>query len=208
LESGIELVSKIELRLRVIVEQGALLVWHESLNAPLESSAYEYQEILREGEEKGYRVADPPPNYTGTWTRYGPDGRKLDEKDYVNGRLQGRVTLYGGKEQKCREFYVIDGQRHGTMTQWNHKGEIIDVSEWVAGTGTYRIYYSSGQLSSEQQMRRGELHGVARYWNGKGELTCTEYYEDGELIRLEGKPRPGHHRAFQSAPKCGKKAGP
>jgi antitoxin component YwqK of YwqJK toxin-antitoxin module len=199
--AGITIEPKIELRLKVIVEQGALIFVLRAFKSPPEASAKEYEEILRESEEKVYWTRpEPPLDYTGIWTTYGPDEQKERETTYVNGRIQGRVTVYCGNGRRIREFHILDGQRHGTETQWSADGEVLNASEWEHGTGTYRIFYSSGQLSSEQQMRHGKPHGIARYWNGKGELACTEYYEDGKRIRREGNPVWRHLCALQVAP--------
>ena len=196
LAAGIAITSNIELRLKVVVEEGAFLfmTWE---TVP---GRREYEHTVREGEKQGFRVPDRPPNYSGIWTRYGPDGRIMSEASYLNGRLHGRHTSYGGMGQKHRESYHGQRAAHGTATQWNSKGEIIDVSEWDHGTGTFRIFYSSGQLCSEHQQRSGKSHGVTRYWNGKGVLICTEYYEDGRLVRQEGKPPWRHLCAFQTPP--------
>ena len=75
----------------------------------------------------------------------------MREKTYVNGRVEGRVAEYGGRGKKIREFHIINGLRHGTMTQWNSAGEVIDSSEWDNGTGVHRIYDASGQLAWEQE---------------------------------------------------------
>ncbi len=194
--SGLEFPPKITLHLRVVVEQGAVIVCVPSVV----SDRQEYEETLREGVQTGCRMPERPPGYTGTWILYWENGQKYDERSYLNGELHGKSTQWNDRGQKLMECTYKDGRRHGTLTRWNCEGKVLDVSQWVNGTGTYRIHYSSGVLCSEQQLRHGTPHGVKRQWNGKGELTCTEYYEDGELIRREGTPTWHHHCAFQHWP--------
>jgi hypothetical protein len=200
-ESGVAIGPRIELQLKVVVEEGAF----EACIPSNDARASEHEETIREGEQHGWRPAEPPPDFTGTWIGYGPDGQKLSEKSYLNGQINGKVTLYDGAGHKRREFAVVDGKFHGTMTQWNASGKIIDSSAWENGTGIYRIYCSSGQLSSEHQKRLGKAHGVTRYWDGSGKLTCTEYYEDGQLLRREGQA-PWRHRCASQAESAANRA--
>jgi antitoxin component YwqK of YwqJK toxin-antitoxin module len=180
-----------------MIEEGAVIIVNKCFGGPLESSYQEYDETLREGAEACDQTHERPAEYTGKWTTYWENGQKYSECSYVNGQLQGKSTQWNSRGQKLMECDYKDGQRHGALTKWNGEGEIIDVSEWENGTGTYRIYYASGVLSSEHQMRHGKPHGVTREWNGRGEMTCTEHYEDGKLIHREGTPRWHHQCAFQ-----------
>lgn len=191
--AGVEPTSTITLHLQVVVEQGAVII----TNWPQESGGQQYEKVLCEDEKIGYQTPRRPPNYTGVWTTYGPNGQKSCERPYVDGRLHGQSIEWNGHGQKLKECNYKDGQRHGTLTQWNCENEVIDVSEWDNGIGTYRIFYASGQLSSEHQMRYGKPHGITKQWNGKGELTCTECYNDGKLISREGTLRWRHLCAFQ-----------
>jgi len=99
-----------------------------------------------------------PANFTGLWiVRHGTKART--EQHFVNGIANGpyRSILENGIVH--REGYKKDGLWHGTVIVRDSRGGILDTSEFVDGTGVYRIFNSAGQLTDEVQLIRGEPHG-------------------------------------------------
>jgi len=188
--AGIESTFPIVLRVKGVVEPGALL-YRGNTSLPYPSNGFEYDEEYREDavtpDVEGRTV---PPGFMGIWVTHGHDGIKERETTYLNGRIEGRVTIFDSNGQKLREGTKVNGQWHGTLRQWNSEGVLIDSTDWDHGTGVYRIYYTSGILAFEQQIRNGLRHGLLRKWNGQGVLTVAAYYEDGQIIGFEGPGDP------------------
>ena len=181
------------LQVKGVIEEGALIYHgHTTLSKPDAGFEYEneYSEDIHNYDPT--TEPEPPPGFTGIWTRFHPipDGTKSSETTYVDGRKEGRITSFAEDGRRLREGYKVNGQWHGTMSIWGENENLIDQSEWVNGTGTYRIFYCSGVLAVEQQFLHGKRHGVLRKWNEHGELTVTAYYEDGQLVRHEGLGDP------------------
>jgi hypothetical protein len=64
-------------------------------------------------------------------------------------------------------------------------GEVRDVSHFVHGAGTYRVFFSSGTLAQEIELVAGIRHGVTRQRNGRGELLSIEQYRDGVMVVVD-----------------------
>ena len=190
---GIMPVFPMVLHIREVIEEGALL-YHGHTTLPEPHPAHEHEDEYHEDADKDDTTPEPqpPPDFTGIWTRFHPgsDDAKCSETTYVDGRKEGRVTSFAADGRRTREGYKLNGQWHGTMSIWGEDEELLDQTEWVNGTGTYRIFYCSGVLASEHQFSNGKPHGIGRKWNGRGELTVTAYFEDGKLVRFEGLGDP------------------
>lgn len=89
------------------------------------------------------------------------------EATYVNGSRNGPFRYVHEHGQVLREGFYKDGLYDGSLTTRNTKGEVLDVSEFVRGTGTYRIFYCSGQIAQEAELRSAKRHGLTRKWNGR-----------------------------------------
>ena len=119
-----------------------------------------------------------PDNFTGLWiNRHGKNART--EQQYVEGIENGpfRSILENGVVH--REGRKKDGVWHGTLVVRNSRGEVLDTTEFVEGTGVYRIFNSAGQMTDEVPLVRGKPHGVVRCWR-LGKLVTTRYYEHGK----------------------------
>jgi antitoxin component YwqK of YwqJK toxin-antitoxin module len=126
----------------------------------------------------------PPDDFTGKWIYRYPSGARR-EIIYVNGSPNGPFRYVHEHGQVLREGYCKDGLYDGSLITRNVKGEVLDVSEFVSGTGTYRIFYSSGQLAQEIELQCGKRHGHTRKWDGSGQLVRIEHWCRGEFASTE-----------------------
>jgi hypothetical protein len=60
-------------------------------------------------------------------------------------------------------------------------GTVLDESEFIEGTGTYRIFNSGGRLTDEIPLRHGKPHGAAKSWRG-GKPAVICHYVDGQRV--------------------------
>ncbi len=122
---------------------------------------------------------DPPPGFTGLWTRESPDGVRV-EWTYINGERQGSFRQFNRHGVVVRECEMNGGQYHGTMIVRDSKGAELDRSEFVDGTGVYRIFTTNGRLGWEIPLRQGKKHGVVRR-RLRGRWV-EEEWRDGESV--------------------------
>lgn len=114
-----------------------------------------------------------PADFTGRWiSRDGVNART--ESDYVNGVPHGLHRSILENDVVCREGFKKNGLWHGTLITRKNDGTVLDTSEFVEGTGTYRIFTSSGKLVDEIPLLNGKRHGLVRCWRG-GRLVETRY---------------------------------
>ena len=92
---------------------------------------------------------------------YHSNGQIWIEKNYKDGELDGKWTLYDDKNgQIRREGNYKDGE-------WDGK--------WI-------WYYRNGQIEWEGNYKDGELDGKCTYYNEDGTIQKVENYKDGKLI--------------------------
>ncbi len=127
----------------------------------------------------------------GTWVRYSPEKKKLEEAEYNGGTLNGKRTLYYD----------------------NGQPEIIET--YVNGTfeGSYQLFHENGQLKQEGDYKNGETVGEWKGYYPNGQLKevvtfsknlengpFTEYYENGNLKTegnyLEGDNEDGELKEY------------
>jgi hypothetical protein len=84
------------------------------------------------------------------------------------------------------EGFKKDGLWHGTLIVRNSRGEVLDVSEFVGGTGVYRIFNSAGKMTDAVPLLHGKLHGIVRCWR-RDEFVTTRYYDHGVCIAAVGE---------------------
>ena len=96
------------------------------------------------------------------------------------------VREWDGEGRLRLEGHTEVGLWHGALTRWGADGKVQDVSHFLHGTGTYRIFFSSGMLAQEIELVAGRRHGVTRRWNGRGELVSVEQYRGGMMVSAHG----------------------
>jgi hypothetical protein len=183
---SIRLPDHVLVRWHCHVEKGARLQCLAGLGIPIESDAYsfEYSSGAPAPKNQDQRRSPeiPSPDFTGLWTLTRSFGDRI-EVEYVNGIRNG-VYRHWLKNGVChREGYTKNGQWHGRLINRASNGAILDETEFVEGTGTYRIFNSNDQLTDEIPLRHGQPHGSARRWI-LGNLVETRHYVDGQCIAV------------------------
>jgi len=125
------------------------------------------------------KVSSPkrPDNFTGLWiNRHGTNART--EQEYLDGIPNGayRSILENGIIH--REGQKKGGLWHGTLIVRNSRGEILDISPFIEGTGIYHIFNCAGQMTDEVPLVHGKAHGIVRCWRF-GKLAVTRFFEHG-----------------------------
>ena len=113
-------------------------------------------------EGKIYKVIKNEKNYIGTlikgkkhgrWIEWHPDQRRLEE-NYINGLLDGSVSLFFKNNQKEWRYNYSKGELNGNYTRW----------------------YKTGQKAVDGYFENGEEIGTWFWWNNDGDLMKKKEY--------------------------------
>jgi antitoxin component YwqK of YwqJK toxin-antitoxin module len=188
-ESGIVFPDGLEMRGHFVVEQGVRLANESSPHVRTISKAYEYDHVIG-GKAAANKMREsvawkPPAGFTGLWI-VESFGGEHSETEYVDGIANGISRRINENGVCTRECTMKDGQRHGTLITRDANGTVLDTSEFIDGTGIYRIFNAAGRLRDEIPLIRGKSHGLAKRWRG-GWIGRLQYVDD-KLVAIEWEP--------------------
>jgi len=135
--------------------------------------------------------------YTGKLYGFHPNGQKMHESNYKNGRIDGLAERWYENGQKESEANFKDGKLSGLKTAWYENGTVMYEFRYKDGKkhGTFVVYtrppnrqkesetiYKNGRIVSEtlcswhkNGQKKSELNWngldkiTEKYWNSKGE---------------------------------------
>ena len=146
----------------------------------------------------------------GKMISFFPNGTKLREANYRNGRLEGKEYWYNqdgkieqileyknniqnGKEIRYFENGKIEaqenfknGERNGEGKYYYEDGKLASITNYLNGVehGKNIIYYKNGKISSETMYKNGEVEGKWVDYNKDGSIR-----DQGEVINGSGEFR-------------------
>ena len=71
--------------------------------------------------------------FTGVKYAQFPDGKKMQEIPYLNGRKHGPEIRWYKNGKKYYEKSYWEGKLHGNVKEWDLKGELIVHEQWLRG---------------------------------------------------------------------------
>jgi antitoxin component YwqK of YwqJK toxin-antitoxin module len=77
------------------------------------------------------------------------------------------------------EVFSASGRRNGKCRQWREDGSLLGESLLVNGTGTYIVWYESGEKKFEMELVDGLFHGTRKLFDLNGKCVLTEYFVRG-----------------------------
>jgi uncharacterized protein len=99
----------------------------------------------------------------------GFQGPFISQATFTDGKLDGKWTIYDGKQHRISEWEFADGDRHGRST-------------W---------FYPSGRKMRETDYNKGEIDGQLLEWNADAKLVVKDTYQQGRKLA----PRTEKHAA-------------
>lgn len=120
---------------------------------------------------------------SGKWTFHHPDGQVAKEVEYKDGRPVGEVKVLNpeGKLVSRRE-YAEDGGRAGVWETYSADGATKLREETYRdgkANGTFRLWYTNGQLRQESTFADGKLEGLATEWTRVGDKRAEVMFKAG-----------------------------
>ena len=106
------------------------------------------------------------------WTRngsiimYWPNGQKKEERNYVNGKMEGLYQRWHSNGRKRGVFNMFNDKSHGPCQEW----------------------YSNGQIYRKISFINGNRHGLCEEWDDDGTKLPDRYYDNNILVGVPYSP--------------------
>lgn len=149
----------------------------------------------------------------GQMTVYYPNGKRREERMYVNDNYGREYTTWYENGQVEREVIPVRGTKLSRYKTWGQGGELVAegfytysdtlsrplydsiINSWATGqqmvrngNGAFVHYYANGRMSSELPIVNGKAEGVMRTWDTSGVVI-------EEISYSKGKPHGSYHKA-------------
>ena len=118
----------------------------------------------------------------GRFTIFYEDGQKRVESYFKDGDIEGKVTAWYENGQKELESYIKNGKTHGKVTAWHNNGQKAKVSHVKNDQEDGKIidWYENGQKMSERTIKDGWEIGKVTAWYENGQKMSEGNTEEGK----------------------------
>ena len=177
-----------------IVSPGDSIAYLKSTMKPIDGYVYNekgtlglYKNGKKEGlhkrwmynmyEEKNY-VQGNLEGYSRLW--YDKSQQLKSEEYYHNNKIEGISRYWYENGQMNYEINWKDDQLNGIRKGWHQNGIIMTECLYVNGLaeGIDRQWYDNGQLHHETRYSNGKKNGISQYWYKNGQLWSESVYID------------------------------
>jgi len=120
-------------------------------------------------------MGEPPPNGQEQWCQKIVNGQPVKE---------GPFTLYFPNGAKMIEGQYQDGKQAGEWETWYQNGQRSAVDHFRDGIqdGLHLSWYDNGQPSAQGAYVKGKRQGVWKRWDPNGFRNWEEVYKDDKKI--------------------------
>jgi antitoxin component YwqK of YwqJK toxin-antitoxin module len=121
----------------------------------------------------------------GKFTLWFENGQKKSEANYKDEQLNGKTTLWHENGQMSTEVNYIDGKEDGKWTRWNKKGQMAEEKNYKDGDliiRTFYNYHANGQIKMRENYKDGKKDGMQTTWHENGQIRSEINYKAGDLV--------------------------
>jgi len=115
-----------------------------------------------------------------------PDGSEVFCAKMVDGKpvKEGRFTLYSPEGSKMMEGVYHDGKQDGEWTLWYDNGQKASIDHYKNGIqdGAHTGWYTNGKISAMGQFKDGKRDGKWKRWDPNGFKNWEEVYKDDKRV--------------------------
>ena len=147
----------------------------------------------------------------GLWEQYFNNGQPKLRAQVINGvKYDGKYTTYYPDGMKLEEGKYVDGKKESSWYQFNEDGSVHiiyvyrndKIEEEFPKNGTFEMYWPNDIKRSEYTYKNGKRHGSFQEWFNKGEWKNEERVDEygnrypiqklyGTQLRREGQFKEG-----------------
>ena len=86
----------------------------------------------------------------------------MEQRNYLNGRKNGKQIAYWENGNKKFEFIAKDDAYEGEMKEWNIEGKLIHLANFKNGqeNGTQKMWYDNGKIRANYVIIDGKRYGL------------------------------------------------
>jgi len=120
-------------------------------------------------------MGQPPPDGQEIWCQKMVDGQPVKE---------GPFTLYFPNGSKMIEGNYHDGKQVGEWTTWYQNGQRSAIDQFQAGLqdGLHLSWYDNGQPAAQGNYVNGQREGIWKRWDPNGFRNWEETWKDDKKI--------------------------
>jgi len=98
----------------------------------------------------------------GLWTRFYPDGKLREERQFASGFKIGRLTAWWENGKKKLEYVFQNNEYEGTCREWNAVGRLTREMNYKKGyeEGSQKVFYDNGKVRSNYVVLNGRRYGL------------------------------------------------
>ena len=120
----------------------------------------------------------------GRFTIFYENGQKLLESHWKDGKEEGKWTGWHENGQKAAESYFREAKLDGKATSWHKNGQKAEVAHYTSGKedGKFTDWYENGQKSWERTIKDGWFDGKVTEWYENGQVKSEKLYANEKCI--------------------------
>lgn len=123
-------------------------------------------------------------NKHGEVISYNTDGKKIYRETYVDGVLEGPLTIYYDNGQKRTEFNYKNNVREGLHKSWFEDGTLSNCFPYKNGNyhGEWKRFYNSGNVEISAMYEEDKLQGKYEEFHDNGNKRVVCFYKEGKIL--------------------------
>lgn len=137
-------------------------------------------------------------NYTGTATRWYPDGSVHYTYSLTGGKRNGVYKNHEINKQLTSEVLYVNGKREGMWKSYYSDGQLDYTGKYVQdeSDSTWIFYFMHGKVASTIQYAKDERNGIARFNSPEGTPVLEKLYSENDLIAYRAANATGGFGAW------------
>ncbi len=120
--------------------------------------------------------------YTGKFIDYYYSGRKQEQGEMIDGKINGAYKIYYQNGNLIVERNYLNGVANGTEKEYFEDGSLKQKGDFVNGKeeGFWDMYFPNGQLKQRSNFKNGAMDGETTIYYSTGKILAVETTKNGK----------------------------
>lgn len=99
---------------------------------------------------------------SGVCKKWYPNNRLKEEREYIDGKKNGRQVAYWENGRKRFEFTAKNDAYEGEFKEWGEDGHLFHLANYVNGQeeGAQKMWYNNGKIRANYVIIKGKRYGL------------------------------------------------